>query len=515
MRELAYVEVKGIRTYCIFPYYCTTDTSIVFNNLYIPVQTGVSGGINICSEGPGRFQGTGDCLEFAAPIQNTIGTQVIFRNYRNTNTIYYQVEYQEAALDGKVEIGNAYLKINNQTVATGTPWTGGKVTLPEPFYLFDHFYQGWSNYIRSGHCGQVIFYESGVETARFTPYQDDDNRVGFLNEQTQTMIYPTKGSWTAGPDASSITARASKATLAATGETINIEVNSENAWTLSTSGDSFLTLSSTGGTSGETTITATAPSYTGATAREEYITFTDSVTSDAVELTIKQKRYISGQPLYLGADEITEIYLGTDAISEAYLGEDLVFSSTPESGSTSGQTSGNTNSVLTIQYMNPDMGVASRNDVELINGGTQMDYITWEDDGGGTVTITQTTNSPFSATTSGDDLIIVGPFLNPQVVNYSHTDSDMSTCVSMMGTESITFVNGSATTEFSTERNTDMGCECAEQGGEWDSENEECIYPEDPCGGDPCCEQGITDPDECECFNQGGWWDGTECHYDE
>lgn len=192
----------------------------------------------------------------------------------------------------------------------------------------------WANQYRAA-CGtyhRIKIWENGVLVGDFRPAVDDNDNVGFYDDVTHTFKQNLgTGTPVAGPIASSINVTPSKTTLKATGETISIEVATENAWTLSTSGDSFLTLSSTGDT-GSTTITATAPSYTGATARTDVLTFTDSVTGDEAVLTIKQKKYQSGQPLYLGANEVGEIYLGDYSINEAYLGEELVFSSGPFQG---------------------------------------------------------------------------------------------------------------------------------------------------------------------------------------
>ena len=181
--------------------------------------------------------------------------------------------------------------------------------------------------------GEVKIWQSGVLVFDGIP-AEDNGALGFYDEVSQTFKSNLgTGTPVAGPDASSIFATPSKRTLASTGETISIEVATENAWTLSTSGGSFLTFSSTGDTSGAT-ITATAPGYSGSTPREEYLTFVDSVTSDESVITIKQKKYQSGQPFYLGGDEVTDCYVGGDAVVEAYLGEDLVYSSGPFQGIT-------------------------------------------------------------------------------------------------------------------------------------------------------------------------------------
>jgi len=175
--------------------------------------------------------------------------------------------------------------------------------------------------------GEIKVWENNVLIGDFKPAVDNNSNVGFYDEVTSTFKQNLgTGTPVAGPSLSSIAAEASKTSLAASGETINITVTCENAWTAT--GNTFLTLSSTGDT-GSTTITATAPSYTGATARTDTLTFIDTVTGDEAEITIRQKKYTSGQPFYLGANEVSEIYLGDVAITEAYLGDILVFSTGP------------------------------------------------------------------------------------------------------------------------------------------------------------------------------------------
>ena len=190
----------------------------------------------------------------------------------------------------------------------------------------------WSNgRANAAKFHRLKVWENNVLVGDFRPAVDNNN-IGFYDEVTDSLkLNLGSGTPVAGPDLSSISATPSKRRLASTGETISIEVATENAWTLSTSGGSFLTFSSTGDTSGAT-ITATAPDYSGSTPREEYLTFVDSVTSDEASLIITQKKYQSGQPFYLGGDEVAECYVGGDAVVEAYLGEDLVFSTGPLQG---------------------------------------------------------------------------------------------------------------------------------------------------------------------------------------
>lgn len=343
MLELKYLQTNpNGYSYCSFPYYWSDKTTMRIKNLWVPVQPTISTsvGCNVATEGPGRFQAAGNGVDWTAPQSDILKTVFKFA-YVNSNasvrTNYYTLEYETPnGIDGNLEIGNAYMKLNNSVIVTATTYTGS-ITLTQPFYLFSHF--NWPhNYIVSGHCGQVEFEENGVVVARYTPYLDDNGRAGFLDENNQTMIYSLQNDWVAGPFASSIIIAPNKKIIASTGGTIPITISSENDWTAVGTDGSWYTLSSTGGTSADTGITITVPSYTGATERTDTITFTDTTTSDTDTFELKQKKYIDGQPFYLGGNEVTECYLGGSSVSEAYLGESLVYSAgspapTPTGGS--------------------------------------------------------------------------------------------------------------------------------------------------------------------------------------
>lgn len=236
-------------------------------------------------------------------------------------TIVYGDDYEIT-----FDVPNSLVTINNDNY-TGSQCSWGSPAA-NPTYPI---YVGANNRANSGYRASgakwYAFHiiQSGVKVIDLVPAIDENNVVCFYDKVSGNYFYNAgSGTFTAGPAVSSISATPSKYVLAATGETINIVVDCENAWEVS--GNDWLTLSSTGDT-GSTTITATAPSYTGATNRDDTLTFTDSVTGDEAEITITQKKYMDGQPMYLGADEISEMYLGLDSISEAYLGDVLVFSS--------------------------------------------------------------------------------------------------------------------------------------------------------------------------------------------
>lgn len=115
------------------------------------------------------------------------------------------------------------------------------------------------------------------------------------------------------------------------GETKNVVVESDNPWTATTS-EAWVTLSTSAGTSGETTLSVTAPEYTSTTEdRIATITITDGV--DSVTIDVKQSKYSIGvSNIYLGALNMEAAYLGAIEVASIYLGENLVYSSGPFQG---------------------------------------------------------------------------------------------------------------------------------------------------------------------------------------
>lgn len=493
MFELKYIESNPTGgSYCYFPYRWTSETSIVIENFYLPRQETDGRGRNLITIGPGRFQASGDGLSVEPPQGDNAKLIVYFGYYRNggtPSTMYYTLEYTAPsnAIEGKFEIGNAYIKLNNSIVATGTTYTGTKITMQQDLCFLNSFNWSW-NYIRGAKCGKVSFYENGVLSAIYTPYEDDNGVAGYYDENNRVMIYSNSDPWVSGPAASSIITEASKKVLSNTGETISISVSCENAWTVT--GDTFLTLSSTGDT-GSTTITATAPSYTGATARTDILTFTDSVTGDEAEITIKQKKYSTGQPFYLGGDEIVEIYLGDDFISEAYLGEDLVFSN--GSGPTPPPTpTGRTLEITDIptppvptggEYVFMSIGLETPVDTEQ-GIYTYMEFrIDYENDEYVvTMTIDDGNGNPVTGYTTAytnSALTISGDWGDDVSITYDYSDGDIN-CEQVPddGSSSVseTFTGDTISLTFPT-LEVNGECQCGKTGGEWDYDNDVCVHP--------------------------------------
>lgn len=175
----------------------------------------------------------------------------------------------------------------------------------------------------------IKIYEQNVLVRDLVPAIDNNNVVGLYDNITGNFYGPSSGAkaLTAGPLTSSINAETDNYLFKASGGTATIDITTNNGWSASIT-DNWLTLSSSTG-SGDTTITVTIPNYTGTTDRTDTITFTDTTTGDIAEITIKQKKLVNGQPVYLGSNEVTELYLGSSAVTEAYLGTVLVYSSGP------------------------------------------------------------------------------------------------------------------------------------------------------------------------------------------
>lgn len=163
------------------------------------------------------------------------------------------------------------------------------------------------------------------------PCLDGSDNPCFYDEVSQTYIYHIgSGTPIAGPVLYTFNVTPSTLSFNASGGTSTITVNAETGWTCTT--PTGFTLSTTAGTSGETTINVTAPDYTGSTKKSEVITFTDD-NGYTNEATLKQKAYSTGglYNCFLGDTEGT-FYLGGLEVSNMYLGEIEVYASGPYIG---------------------------------------------------------------------------------------------------------------------------------------------------------------------------------------
>ena len=323
MQYVEYIQTDG---------YCWFDTGIIPNintRVEVDIITPVAEGGSYCCEGYIGAQNNDDAEStFQIRQQGEYSENKMWLMVGNT-----QIDPSTTALTWtNVSLDKDNYTANGETFSVGATYFD---TCEYSLYISAIHNPQWDNSsdrfrASASKIGRVKVYESGVLAGDFIPAIDDNNNIGYYDEVSQTFKANLgTGTPVAGPSLSSINVSASKSILASSGDTISIEVSTENAW--SVSGATWLTLSSTGDTSGAT-ITATASDNNTGSARTETLVFTDSVTNDTAELVIKQKKVSLGQPFYLGTDEISEMYLGLDGILEAYLGDVLVFSSGPFMG---------------------------------------------------------------------------------------------------------------------------------------------------------------------------------------
>lgn len=137
--------------------------------------------------------------------------------------------------------------------------------------------------------GIITFTDSGGNiTDQYVPCLDSANTVCFYNRIADTYIYKSgSGEPIAGPAAHIFNTDPSSIVFISTGGDMEITLNAQTGWTCTTLPSAF-TLSTTAGTSGETTITVSASTHTGNTFSETVV-FTDEDGFTA-NLTIIQKK---------------------------------------------------------------------------------------------------------------------------------------------------------------------------------------------------------------------------------
>lgn len=311
IRQLQYISPGSSRnSYTNLGYKPNQNTKIVFDYLDYPAQ-----GL------PTRF----------SALLGATDSYLRFTSYQATKRVKYRYsvidkEYTNG-ISGTVEIGNLYLKIDGVVEETGT----AAASFASSSYLVlgaDTTTGNDSLDDVNTKIGRFCIYEGDTLIAEFIPALDDNNVAGIYNATSDTFLYSDgPADWAAGPFTSSINVSYTGGTIASTGGTASLTVDSDYVWTASTSA-SWVTLSSLTGDTGVTTITATLADNTG-DRRSAVIEFINA-TGDTANVTINQKKVAgAGQPVYLGAEECAEMYLGVSGVTEAYLGEDLVFSSGP------------------------------------------------------------------------------------------------------------------------------------------------------------------------------------------
>lgn len=146
----------------------------------------------------------------------------------------------------------------------------------------------------------------------------------------ETYLQPNDSSKTTY--VSSLDVSPSSKSFKASGGTQSFTVDAEADWTASTE-DSWITLSSSSGTSGTSTVTVTVPSYSGSQKRQGTITFTSG--DETVDVTIKQQKpSTSSDTIRIGANAIAGGYVGAIKLATAYIGEQQIWSSGPFTGLT-------------------------------------------------------------------------------------------------------------------------------------------------------------------------------------
>jgi len=317
--------------------YIETDGYCYFNTGYYPKNTTKVDATFTTVQRVGYFSVFFGCLQsdFSLATDN-----FYLRNSRTTLLSNMQMR------DGDREVNGPTIALNTEyhitfgggeyTVATSAETNTYTYDAPSQFTSLWPVFIGGANYkgalwkendgtprTFAAKYGEFKFYENDVLVADLRPAKDLNGVIGFYDSINDTF-HPKDGAGvaTAGPYTSSVAAIADRRILPASGYAATIEVRCANAWT--SAGNTWLQISATAGT-GDDTITATAPSYTGNTARTDLLVFTDTVTNENFYLQLRQKKYTNGQPFYLGENEVAEAYLGGSAVSEAYLGDVLVF----------------------------------------------------------------------------------------------------------------------------------------------------------------------------------------------
>lgn len=207
----------------------------------------------------------------------------------------------------------------------------GDVTDLNNISVFCNSRTAGDNAIKVGKIGNISIYENNVLTYKFCTVLDNNNVPCYYEEVNQKYYYVVNSAYqsllTAGPLSHTLIAEPSSLRFEPNGGTSAFTVTSQTGWTCTT--PTGFTLSTTAGTSGDTTITVTAPNYTGNTKKSEVVTVTDD-DGFTINVTLKQKAYNPGglYNCFLGDTE-GSFYLGGLEVSNMYLGEVEVYSSGP------------------------------------------------------------------------------------------------------------------------------------------------------------------------------------------
>lgn len=184
--------------------------------------------------------------------------------------------------------------------------------------------------LKDGYRNQ--FYDTTVEIGGETYYEVDFSLWQGASGYQLYAPYSTMP-WSAGDiyveiDNDPIVVDKDKLSFKSSGETKNVVVISDNPWTATTS-EAWVSLSTSTGTSGETTLSVTAPEYTSTTEnRTATITITDGDFSVTINVKQAKKREGGVSEMYLGTLNMEAAYFGDLDVEAIYLGEYEVYSST-------------------------------------------------------------------------------------------------------------------------------------------------------------------------------------------
>lgn len=376
-----------------------------------------------------------------------------------------QVESQTSAtVFTNVSVDKDYFISNGETVSIGTTYYE---TCNYPLIIGGINNPSWSHKrAANANIGEVKIYSSGVLVGDFIPAVNN-GVVGYHDDVNSTFISKSgTGTPTAGPRRSSIVVKPSSKVVGYNGETVSASVQTENYWVASVADGSWLTLDAESG-AGNTVVTISIDPNYDTSARTDTITFTDMNTTDEAVLSIKQKKYTDGQPMYLGGDEITEFYLGTYAVTEMYLGTELVFSVSAGGGGDD-----------TPEYCNSESEDYSEDACSCIqNGGEWIEdgENSYCDEGGGEGGC----DSPECEECEQNG----GTWVIPEIgAPYCHNPCDPESpaydeTICACETAGGTWYDDGMGTAYC-DCGGDPQCECESGGGTWDDTNQECTYPE-------------------------------------
>ena len=272
---------------------------------------------------------------------SVIESKFLITSFYNGRPVWFGVDYADTVVRAyekdmymypvtTVNV-SSYLTLNEEHTAyfssTEYRWNGSKIADVTGSVAIPS-----SPRFRSQIRGNLYYFkitDNGVDRVNLVAWQDGNGNLGLYDKVNDVFYTPSSGTWTAGPVAHTFTIDKSNARFDATGGTETVEIEAETTWTANT--PSFVSVSPSTGDTGTTQVTITCPSYSGATRREDVITFTDN---DDYTLTFKARQNGNSagfSNIYLGDNNLLSntIFLGDNAVNTIYLGEEIIYSNGP------------------------------------------------------------------------------------------------------------------------------------------------------------------------------------------